>query len=69
MGLEQFSREKFLFCSTLSLCADLIAGVKYQVDVSRRGPGSLLLTLGGVSVEAVVRGLNDGGLLDRKSVV
>ena len=31
--------------------------------VSRSGPGSLRLSLGSVSVEAVVRGLNDGGLL------
>jgi hypothetical protein len=31
--------------------------------VSRSGPGSMRLTLGGVTVEAVVRGLNDGGLL------
>ena len=37
--------------------------MKYAVAVSRSGPGSLRLTLGGASVEAVVRRLNDGGLL------
>lgn len=45
--------------TTLPCCA----GVKYMVSVSRSGPGSLRLTLSGISVEAVVRGLNDGGLL------
>ena len=40
-----------------------LTGVKYRVTVSRSGPGSMRLTLGGVTVDAVVRSLNDGGLL------
>jgi len=43
--------------------SSLRAGFKYRVIVSRSGPGSMRLTLGGVTVDAVVRSLNDGGLL------
>ena len=40
-----------------------IIGVKYIVNVSRRGPQLFRLTLGSLSVEVVGRRLNDGGLL------
>jgi hypothetical protein len=39
------------------------AGKKYVVGVVRSGAMSMRLSLGGTSVEAVVRHLNDGGLL------
>lgn len=40
-----------------------LAGKKYVVGVVRSGAMSMRLSLGGTSVEAVVRHLNDGGLL------
>ena len=37
--------------------------MKYAVSVARTGPMSMRITLGSVDVAAVVRHLNDGGLL------
>ncbi|KFM26391.1 Acetyl-CoA carboxylase [Auxenochlorella protothecoides] len=41
----------------------VVDGVKYAVDVRRRGPQAYRLTLGGVGVDATARTLKDGGLL------
>lgn len=40
-----------------------IAGLKYTVKVSRRGPQSFRVFLGSSHVDVVARKLNDGGLL------
>lgn len=40
-----------------------IAGLKYTVKVSRRGPQSFRVFLGTSHVDVVARKLNDGGLL------
>lgn len=41
----------------------LLTGMKYAVDVVRRGPQEFWLQLGNSSVNVVCRKLNDGGLL------
>ena len=40
-----------------------LAGLKYTVKVSRRGPQSFRVFLGASHVDVVARKLNDGGLL------
>jgi hypothetical protein len=43
------------------------AGVKYTVKVHRRASDTFSLSLGSSSVDAVIRTLNDGGLLVQAS--
>lgn len=38
------------------------AGVKYDVSIARTAPNAFRVSLGTVSVDAVVRKLNDGGM-------
>ena len=42
--------------------ASLHAGVKYDVGITRIAPQAFRVSLGNVSVVAVVRKLNDGGM-------
>lgn len=45
------------------------AGIKYTVSVHRRASDTFSLTLGRSSVDAVIRTLNDGGLLVQASTL
>lgn len=46
---------------------DWRAGIKYTVRVHRRASDTFSLSLGSSSVDAVIRTLNDGGLLVQAS--
>lgn len=47
----------------IQACMCTPAGTKYTVRVHRRAANTFSLTLGKSSVDAVIRTLNDGGLL------
>ena len=52
---------------TCTVC--ILAGTKYAVSVHRRASDTFSLTLGRSSVDAVIRTLNDGGLLVQASLL
>lgn len=67
MDERQMGTHFCLHSHTYSSC--ILAGTKYIVSVHRRASDTFSLTLGRSSVDAVIRTLNDGGLLVQASML